>query len=528
MPAKTPKTYKIGTRGSLLAITQCQQARDQLEALTGDKFQLEIIRTQGDEQTSKPLWQLEGKDFFTKELDAALLKGEIDLVVHSYKDLGSVRPEGIALAAVTERFLGHDILLMRPEALKEIAQTGEAVIGTSSPRRITNIEAGLSRFLPRQGGANTPKVSTKMLRGNVNTRIQKCRDGQFHGIVLAFAGLERLARDPHAREQLRPLVHDLEFLILPPSTFPWAASQGALGIECLSNRDDQNELFNKLALLNHTDSIEEIQHERKAFNAYGGGCHLAVGVAVQKVPELGLVSSHKGVSDSREIHQHAFIRETALPPIERQNGEKVFIGVSSEKQDSEKIFDKLLEKIPAVPQLTESAKPRAFYATHPQTLDAVKAYYKTGDTLWVAGTKTHARAAEKGLWVNGSSDALGDHQLKRFRDSRLLELMGADWSDTMVLSHKHAQSDLGAVYEGYQRLESTPGPDFAKDIEKCRIFYWTSQAQYEIYQRSYKLRADAVHFCGAGKTALKLKNFGLDVQVVAGMREFLEHVQLSS
>lgn len=527
MPAKRSKTYKIGTRGSLLAITQCQQVRDQLEELTGDKFQLEIIRTQGDEQTSKPLWQLEGKDFFTKELDAALLNREIDLVVHSYKDLGSVRPKGIALAAVTERFLGHDILLMRPEALSEIAQSGHAIIGTSSPRRITNIEAGLSRFLPRKSNANPPQVETKMLRGNVNTRIQKCRDGQFHGIVLAFAGLERLARDPHAREQLKPLVHDLQFLVLPPSTFPWAASQGALGIECLTDREDQNELFDKLALLNHADSIEEIQHERKAFNAYGGGCHLAVGVAVQKIPELGLVSSHKGVSDSLEIHQHAFIRETPLPPLERKKGEKVFIGVSSHKQDSEKIYDQLLEKTPVVPGLTETARPRAFYATHPQTLDAVKAYYKTGDTLWVAGTKTHARAAEKGLWVNGSSDALGDYQLVRFRDSKLLELMGTDWSDTVVLSHKDAQSDLGQVYEGYCRQKSVAGPDFTTDIENCRIFYWTSQAQYEIYQRSYKLRADAVHFCGAGKTAWKLKNLGLDVQVVAGMREFLEHVQLS-
>lgn len=527
MHAKTPKTYKIGTRGSLLAITQCQQVRDQLEELTGDKFELEIIRTQGDEQTSKPLWQMDGKDFFTKELDEALLKGDIDLVVHSYKDLGSVRPDGIHLAAVTERFTGHDILLMRAEGLEEIAQTGEAIIGTSSPRRITNIENGLSQFLPRKTNAKAPDVKTKMLRGNVNTRIQKCRDGQFHGIVLAFAGLERLARDPHAKEQLRPLVHDLQFLILPASSFPWAASQGSLGIECLQNREDENELNNKLALLNHSDSIEEIKHERKAFNAYGGGCHLAVGVAVQKLPELGLVSSHKGVNDSQEIHHHAFIRESALAKIERQSDEKVFIGISSDNQDGVKIYDQLLDKLPAVPELTETARPRAFYATHPQTLSAVENFYKTGDTLWVAGSKTHSQAAEKGLWVNGSSDSLGEHQLKRFQESHLLELMGTDWEDTVVLSHNKAESGVGKVYEGYRRKETSPGPDFSRDIENCRIFYWTSRPQYEIYQRNYKLRADAVHFCGAGKTAHKLKALGLDVQVVAGMREFLEHVQLS-
>lgn len=527
MPAKEQKTYKIGTRGSLLAITQCQQVRDQLEELTGDKFKLEIIRTQGDEQTSKPLWQLEGKDFFTKELDEALIKGDIDLVVHSYKDLGSVRPEEICLATITERFVGHDILLMRPGALKEIKQKGKALIGTSSPRRVTNIERELSRFLPRDPGSKAPTVETKMLRGNVNTRIQKCRDGNFHGIVLAFAGLERLARDSHAREELKFLVHDLQYLVLPPSVFPWAASQGSLGIECLKDRDDNGELFNKLAQLNHEETIEVIKHERKAFNAYGGTCHLAVGVAVQKLPELGLVASHQGVNNSQEIHHHAFIRNSPLPKLELDESEKLFIGVRSEKKDLIKIYDQLLDKTSVVPSLEESAKARAFYATHPKTLEAVKAYHKEGDTLWVAGSRTHALAAEKGLWVNGSSDALGDHQLKSFRESKLLELMNTDWNDTVVLSHEDAETDFGELHIGYQRKELSPGADFTHDIENCRIFYWTSQAQYEIYQRSYKLRADAVHFCGAGKTALKLKGLGVKVHVVAGMREFLDHVQLS-
>ncbi|MBC99387.1 MAG: hypothetical protein CME63_16710 [Halobacteriovoraceae bacterium] len=95
------KPYIIGTRGSLLALTQCLQMKNIMEEKGLGKFELKIISTQGDENTQAPLWQLEGKDFFTKELDAALLQGEVDLVVHSYKDLGSERPEGIELATVT-------------------------------------------------------------------------------------------------------------------------------------------------------------------------------------------------------------------------------------------------------------------------------------------------------------------------------------------------------------------------------------------------------------------------------------------
>src|SRR5690606_15792212 len=97
------KKFIIGTRGSLLAVTQCTLIKELLEQRTQKQFELKTMKTQGDQITDKPLWQLEGKDFFTKELDAALLTDEVDLVIHSYKDLGSERPEGITLGAITKR-----------------------------------------------------------------------------------------------------------------------------------------------------------------------------------------------------------------------------------------------------------------------------------------------------------------------------------------------------------------------------------------------------------------------------------------
>ena len=103
----------MGTRGSLLAVKQTSLVKEKLESLTGDRFDLKTIKTQGDANTQTPLWQTEGKDFFTKELDSALLEGQVDLTVHSCKDLGHERPEGITLAAVTERIYGEDILLIR-------------------------------------------------------------------------------------------------------------------------------------------------------------------------------------------------------------------------------------------------------------------------------------------------------------------------------------------------------------------------------------------------------------------------------
>ena len=142
-----PKTLRIGTRGSLLAKTQCQQTQACLERDSEIKYELEFIKTQGDLQTEKPLWQMDGKDFFTKELDTALLNDEVQLVVHSYKDLGSERPDGIKLGAVTERKFSNDILLIKKSTVNSLSSLNEIEIGTSSPRRIYNIENALKELV---------------------------------------------------------------------------------------------------------------------------------------------------------------------------------------------------------------------------------------------------------------------------------------------------------------------------------------------------------------------------------------------
>jgi hydroxymethylbilane synthase len=223
----TKKHYKIGARGSLLSVTQTKLMQKKLKELTGDEFEIITIKTQGDLNTSVPLWQMDGKDFFTKELDEALLKGEIDLVVHSYKDLGSVRPEGIKLAAVTKRSFAHDILLIKNSTIETLKHKNTFIVGTSSPRRIVNLEKNLAGFVP---ASKDIKIETKMLRGNVNTRIKKLRDNEYDAIVLAMAGLERLTTDEASLKELKELLADLNFMILPQSVFPSSASQGALAI----------------------------------------------------------------------------------------------------------------------------------------------------------------------------------------------------------------------------------------------------------------------------------------------------------
>jgi len=176
--------YKIGTRGSLLALTQCKQTKNELEEKSNDSFELIPISTQGDQITDKPLWQLDGKDFFTKELDHALLTKSVDLVVHSYKDLGSERPEGIQLEAITKRKFAHDILLIEKETIKDLANKKVFTVGTSSPRRTENIKQFLKDFLPNI--SSNIEIKVENLRGNVNTRIEKVKTHTKINIIMPF------------------------------------------------------------------------------------------------------------------------------------------------------------------------------------------------------------------------------------------------------------------------------------------------------------------------------------------------------
>ncbi len=502
----TKNHYKIGTRGSLLALTQCNQVKDQLEALTGDTFELEIIKTQGDMITNVPLWQLDGKDFFTKELDEALIAGRVDLVVHSYKDLGSDRPEEISLAAVTKRTFAHDVLLIRNETINKIKHKSEFIVGTSSPRRIVNVERHLAEYLP---SAKNIMVKTKMLRGNVNTRIQKLKDGEFDAIVLALPGIERLALTESSCAELERLLADINFMVLPQSVFTSSASQGALGIECKKNRNDNDELFNKLKKLEDAVTVEEVTRERKAFNIYGGGCHLAVGINVKKVKNFFL-HTHKGFLDEKWVTFNS-LEGRELPAL--VSPPKVFNGHPAN--------DELIIKKNIPHKLISGLH---LYVTSKHCLEAVK--NTSPRSLWSAGTKTMRDLAALGFWVNGSADSLGDEEISLLMDSRALGIMIGEDNDKntliSVLSNDQATSTLSEdVIACYSReINKDFSDSFKKEILSCEVFYWTSFFQYKTFTEYFPEIKNRIHACGLGKTYQQFENANINCLPMGSMDEF--------
>ena len=202
---------RIGTRGSDLALWQAHHVRDLLQA-RGATVEIVVLKTRGDQIQNVSFDKMEGKGFFTKEIEQALLDGDVDLAVHSHKDLETTPPSGLVVAAVPPRGPVEDVVLVRPESVDLTTpfhvQRG-GVVGTSSMRRKNQLELG------------QPDLRIKALRGNVPTRIQKLRDGQYDAIMLAHAGVHRLELD----------LTDLHVHVLDPLSFVPAPAQGALALQ---------------------------------------------------------------------------------------------------------------------------------------------------------------------------------------------------------------------------------------------------------------------------------------------------------
>lgn len=508
-------TYKIGTRGSLLAVTQSTLIKNECERISGEKFELVLIKTQGDEITSKPLWQLEGKDFFTKELDEALLRGDVDFVIHSYKDLGSERPKGIKLAAVTERRFAHDILLISQETIDQLPNwKGDFVAGTSSPRRIANLTHSLKNYIP-----GSPEVRCETLRGNVNSRIRKLREGQYHAITLALAGIERLAHTEKSRAELTELLQGLNYFVLPQSVFPSAASQGALGIEMREDRDDGGKLQHILGQLAHERTVEEVYRERKTFKEYGGGCHLAVGIHVKKISEGQYLHVCSGEVDGKRVETKWF-EGSALPTI--PEGKKLFVGFPTNTHPGV-ICDEYLKKVPETKKINLDNK--HVFVTSMYCLDTLKASSRP-EGIWAAGAKSARDLAARGFWVNGTADSLGTEDLKNLRSSVALSIIHQNIkSNWTVLTHPASTSDIGEVVGCYERVKTDVSKEYEDSLKNVGACYWTSYPQFVAFMEKFPALSRAEHFCGMGKTWQEFKAAGVSIHPVANMQDYYKLVR---
>jgi hydroxymethylbilane synthase len=240
----------IGSRGSALALRQARLVAAQLEAAyPGLACPIEIIKTTGDIMRDASLVAISGKGVFTKEIEEALLDGLADLAVHSLKDLPTSLPPGLALAAITEREDPRDALVARPGVASLADLPPGATLGTSSPRRRSQLRAW------------RPDLRVVDLRGNVETRLRKIETENLDGVILACAGLRRLGLGDRLTEAIDPSI------LLP------AVGQGALGLE---TREGDGEVLEIVGRLDHAETAAACRAERAFLAAMGGGCAVPI------------------------------------------------------------------------------------------------------------------------------------------------------------------------------------------------------------------------------------------------------------
>ncbi len=266
----------IGSRGSPLALWQARWVQSQLAGL-GHEADIRIIKTTGDRITDVPLARVGGKGLFTKEIEEALLAGQVDLAVHSLKDLPTELPAGLAIAAIPEREDPRDAIVGR----KLSALAPGAKVGTSSLRR----SAQLKRM--------RPDLAVESVRGNVDTRLRKLDEGQYEAILLASAGLRRLGWADRIAQ------------VMEPDEMCPAVGQGALGIETREEGDARA----ICAGLDHAATRAAATAERAVLAALGGGCQVPIGaharVVDARIHLLALVISVDGAE---------LVRDTAEGP----------------------------------------------------------------------------------------------------------------------------------------------------------------------------------------------------------------------
>lgn len=253
----------IGTRGSDLALWQANHVKNLLES-NGVPCVLNIIKTKGDQIQHLSFDKIEGKGFFTKEIEEALLNQSIDIAVHSHKDLETEQPSGLTIGAVSPRADARELLLVRQgceDEKQKLSFRHEAIVGTSSARR----KALLLHL--------RPDVQIKDIRGNVPTRINKLREGEFDAILLAKAGVDRLNLD----------LSGLHVQALDEDMFVPAPAQGVLAIQC---RESDQDVIRTLGKISDEGVREIIRIERTVLNQLHGGCQLPLGIHAQKAGEL--------------------------------------------------------------------------------------------------------------------------------------------------------------------------------------------------------------------------------------------------
>ena len=460
-----PVRVRLLSRASALARLQTTIVERALRT-AHPSIQIECLtRTSaGDQDQTSPLWKLPDKGAFTADLSRALVDGEADVAVHSFKDLPTDMPKGTRVAGAPPRADARDLLLIRKTAIEERPSTLRIL--SSSPRRAWLLSDAVPSLLPWR----VSELQAVAVRGNIETRLRKLVEGEEHGLVVAKAALDRLlgfgAPFEREGEAIRSLLDHCRWMVLPMREFPWAPAQGALALEIADGRHDLEAILLPILCESTTAAV---QHERKVLDEHGGGCHQALGAAVADKPYGRVVSVRardRGLS-IWELHgeQHAFPRTTA-----------------------DRMWPRRDEAVAAArsPMPVKQPHADAFRVARADALpDAWLLDART--VVWAAGTTTWRRLAARGIWVNGCADGLGDDEAPP------VDVLAGRALQWVSLTHDRCdRDDAIATYH--------VDPVLPDDLPARSHFFWTSGDAFLSAVERWPSIREGWHGSGPGRT----------------------------
>jgi hydroxymethylbilane synthase len=456
---------KILSRASSLARLQTALVERALrDAHPGLEIECVTRASAGDQDQTSPLWKLPDKGAFTADLSLSLMAGDADLVVHSFKDLPIEMPAGTRIAGALPRADARDLVLIKKTAIEQRPESLRIL--SSSPRRGWLLGDVLPSLLPWP----TTSVEAVPVRGNIETRLRKMIEGDEHGLVVAKAAIDRLLGfgAPFERESaiVRERLQHCRWMLMPMREFPWAPAQGAIAMEIASAREDLARLIEPIA---SASTLAAVEAERQVLAEHGGGCHQALGAAILEKPYGRVVSVR-----SREPQSEIWDLQRSGP---------VFPRVAAANLWPEPGSTMAAERASLNVQLPAAG---GFWIARAEALPEGSTV--PADTIvWAAGGQTWRRLAERGVWVNGCADGLGDDEQPP------VDTLAGQAISWIRLTHDRAPvADALATYH-----VDTPLPD---DLSERSHFFWTSGDLFRRAVERWPVIRKAWHASGPGHT----------------------------
>ena len=468
---------RVLSRKSDLAIIQAHEFGDYFKTKF-PKTDIEYVTksTSGDKDLTTPLSEMPSEGVFTNDLRDELINNKCDLIVHSWKDLPIEIGNKTIISSTLKRLDKRDILFLKKDKFRK---DDSITIFCSSPRRKYNLESFVKNFLPHKYN----KINFENIRGNIPTRFKKFINSETDGFIVAKAAIDRILLNqmPQFKElkkELNNYINKCIWTIIPLSINPCSPGQGALAIE---TRIDDNNLNTILSEINFKKDFDNVNSERKILKSYGGGCHQKIGVSFIS-HKHGTVVSKRGEDENGKHFESWYLYNNKYNQNFCHNVKELY----PDNLNNYKIFER--KTLNESKNIITSLKNKCIFISRVSSLPN-ESKINSDNIVWSSGLKTWKQLASKGIWVNGSSDGLGEDF-----ENDISALTNFSW---VKLTHKDAPNTNIAEKIATYQLDKL---DFEIDINEKKHFYWMSSTAFKYTFEKYPELKEKYHYCGPGNT----------------------------